>query len=305
MQIPAWAQFMVHCGCLLARGGIRAVTVGLSVPARGYAAAFATVGVTIERDRLEPMAPDDLELHLTTLRETPARTPIKYHARDQIYDGRWLGIVQVGDEEMLAFETKQRVTRYLRLSAALSIHLTGETSSTGQLRANRLKAPPLLEAMLGESGALTFITTARTDCLLVGTQTLLEEDLTAGTFFARGDAANASGGTLQDIVRARELPGAKRYYRAVIVPSASGPNTETRSLCPQVVVFDGGRAYIRWRHLWPTARQLVIIDRSMPSADEAAYELSTAFAERKAASPLLTDLRIPVGVEAISFERQP
>jgi hypothetical protein len=71
-----------------------------------------------------------------------------------------------------------------------------------------------------------------------------------------------------------------------------------------VVVLDGGRAYLRWRHLWPTARQLVIIDRSRPSADEAAFELSTAFAERKADSPLLFDLDVPTGVEAVSFERQ-
>lgn len=304
LQIPAWAQFMVRCGCLLARADPAAITVGVSVPTRGYAAAFAAAGVTIERDVLEPMAPNDLELHLATLRETASGTPIKYHAQDQIYDGRWLEIAQVGGEEMLCFETKQRVTRKLRLSAALSIRLTGETTSTGPLRAKRVKAPPLLEAILGESGALTFMTTARADCLLVGTQTLLEEDLTSSTFFATGDSADASGGTLQDVVRARELPGAHRYYRTVIVPSASGPSAETRSLLPQVIVFDGARAYVRWRHLWPAARQLVIIDRSSPSADEAAYELSMAFAERKADSPLLGDLRVPAGVEAISFERQ-
>ena len=215
LHIPAWAQFMVHCGCILARAGTRAVTVGLSVPSRGYAAAFTAMGVTIERDVLEPMAPDDLELHLAMLRETPPGTPIKYHAKDQIYDGRWLGIARVDDEEMLSFETKQRVTRKLRLSTALSIHLTGETTSTGQLRAKRVKAPPLLEAMLGESSALTFMTTARADCLLVGTQALLEEDLDAGLFFTSGDSPDSSGGTLQDIVRARELPRANRYYRTV------------------------------------------------------------------------------------------
>ena len=71
-----------------------------------------------------------------------------------------------------------------------------------------------------------------------------------------------------------------------------------------MVVFDGGRAYLRWRHLWPVARQLVIIDRSQPSADEAAYELSTAFAERTAECPLFTDVRIPAGIEAVSLERQ-
>lgn len=302
-KVPAWARFIARCGRQLARASGPSVTVGLSVPARGYAAAFAAAGVTIECDARRPMAPDDLDLHLAALRETPPKTPIKYHAKDQIYDGRWLGISEVAGAEMLAFETKQKVTRRLPLHMALGIRLTGETSSTGMLRAKKLTASPLLRAMVGESRALTFMTTARADCLIVGTLNLLEEDLTSGTFFASGDLGDPSGGTLQEIVRARELPGAKRYCRSVIVPSASGPGAEVRELQPHVVVFDGGRAYVRWRHLWPQARQLVIIDRSLPSAEEAADELSMAFAERKEDSALLSKLKLPVAMEAISFER--
>ncbi|HLH64161.1 MAG TPA: hypothetical protein VKV27_00520 [Solirubrobacteraceae bacterium] len=249
------------------------------------------------------MAPDDLDLHLATLRETPPGTPIKYHAKDQIYDGRWLGICEVDGIEMLTFETKQKVTRRLPLHMALSIRLTGETASTGMLRAKKLTASPLLRAMIGESRALTFMTTARADCLIVGTLNLLKEDLTSGTLFASGDPVDASGGTLQEIVRARELLGAKRYYRSIIVPSASGPGTDVREMQPHVVVFDGGRAYVRWRHVWPRARQLVIIDRSLPSAEEAADELSMAFAERKADSALLGKLKLPPAIEAVSFER--
>jgi hypothetical protein len=158
--------------------------------------------------------------------------------------------------------------------------------------------------MIGESDALTFVTTSRADCLIVGTQTLLEADLTSEFFYAGDSIGDASGGQLQDLVRARDLAGARRYFRSIIVPSAVLVPPEIRDLRPHVVIFDGGRAYLRWRHLWPDSQQLVIIDRSMSNAEEAAGELSMAFAERTADSGLLGTLKVPPGIEAISFERK-
>lgn len=110
-------------------------------------------------------------------------------------------------------------------------------------------------------------------------------------------------GVLQDLVRARDLAGTRRFFRTVIVPSSTRPSTEVQALKPNVVIFDGGRAYLRWRHFWPGARQLVIIDRSLLSSEEAASELSMAFVDRVNESPLIRKLNVPAGIEAICFER--
>jgi len=295
---------MAACGQWLAETDDPALTIGLTVPARGFAAVFAAAAAALTREEIDPMAPDDVQLHLATLRETPAGTPLKFHAGAKIYDGRWKGIRPMDGSEMLTFETRQGVTRMLPLDAALSIRLTGETASPRQLQARNVQTPPLLNAMIGAPTALTYTTTARADCLLVGTKTLLEEELTAEMFYATGGIGEPGGGVLQDLVRARDLAGARRYYRTIIVPSATRPAPDAREAEPHLVIFDGGRAYLRWRHLWPTARQLVIIDRSLSSAEDAASELSMAFIDRAKERSLPRRLKVPAGVEAICFERQ-
>ena len=302
-RLPGWARFMARCGQRLASTEGRPLTIGVSVPGRGYSAALAAAGATLARDTLNPMAPDDLGRHLATLRETPAGTPIKYQTKDQILDGRWLGIVDVEGEEMLSFETRN-MTRKLRLNAALHILLTGEATSSGQLWAKKIKVSPLLKAMIGESAAVTFMTTARADCVMVGTQTQLEQDLTSELLFAGGKAGTDDGGHLQDVVRAHDLAGARRFFRSVVVPSATGPSSELRAARPHLVIYDGGRPYLRWRHVWPGAQQLVVLDRSLASAEEAATELSMAYAERAADSVLLNKSKVPAGLEAICFERR-
>jgi hypothetical protein len=293
---------MARAGDLLAGADGRRLTIGLTVPARGFSAAFAACAVVLCRDLVEPMAPDDVDLHLTTLRETPPGTPVKFHANDQIHDGRWRGIQEFDDAEMLCFETRKMVRR-LPLRSALKIRLTGETEPAAQLQARRVRPAPLLREMLGPSAAVTYVTTARADCLVVGTKNLLEEELTGERFFAGGSEYDTAGGILQDLARARDLAGTRRYYRTVIVPSTTGPSAEISGLTPPVVIFDGGRAYLRWRHVWPEARQLVIIDRSVSSAEEAAGELSMAFIERERESNLLRKVEVPESVEAIIFER--
>src|SRR5690242_2412455 len=65
-RLPKWAQFMARCGHLLAAAEGRRITIGVTVPARGYSAVLAAAGATLARDALEPMAPSDLEVHLAT-----------------------------------------------------------------------------------------------------------------------------------------------------------------------------------------------------------------------------------------------
>lgn len=302
--VPQWGQFMAKIGTRLATCDRPAVTVGLTVPTRGFAAVIAAASAVTEYDSLNPMAPDDLDKHIQLLRETPEGTPIQVQLKDRISDGRWLGIKYRDGDEKLSFETRKMV-RGFPLSWALKIRLTGEAAVDGQLMTRRAVASPLAKRLLGESAAVTFMTGTRLDCVVVGTQAVLKAELTEQEFYAgTRRAAQANEGRLQDLVRARDLLGARRYYRSMIVPSVAETSEELASEEPKLVILDGGRAYQRWRHTWPGAHHLVILDRALGSTEESAAHLSLAYAQRSADSDLLSCLRIPTTMEAIAFERR-
>lgn len=206
---------------------------------------------------------------------------------------------------MLCVELAKGETRKLRLDRALAIHLTGENSASGKLRAKIISVAPLLRAIRGDVPAVTFVTTARCDVLIVGTLSLLERELTNERLFASSRTDDPCHGVLQDLARVHGLADARRFFRSVIVPSSAGPSAEHQALKPRLVIYDGGRAFVRWRHLWDGAHKLIILDRSSASAEEAADELAASFAYRAADAGVLDGLSVPGGVEAMSFEGTP
>lgn len=302
LPLPAWARFMGGTGDLLAHSGDRPITIGLTLPTRGFAAAIAAAGAVARRDALKPATASNLKKHVSALRSTPAGTPVSFQSGTKVHSARWLGIEKVNDTEMLRFETRGKMTRSLPLKEARSVRITGEKQATKALQARNVFVPTLLAAVLRDGAGVTFMSSARADCVIVGTQTVLEPELTQQHFFTSGQIDDPSKGTLQDIVRAREVAGASRFYRTVLVASTADPRS-AEDLDPPLVIFDGGRAYVRWRDRWPTANQLVILDRSMTNAEDAAYELSMSYAERADDVEYLNPDRVPGGIECVTFAR--
>src|SRR4051812_44604803 len=99
-KLPSWARFMACAGHLLGSAEER-VTLGVTVPVRGFSAAFAAAAAVVCRDELEPMSPSDLDAHIARLREAPVGAPVKFHTPARILDGRWLGIDSSRGTEML------------------------------------------------------------------------------------------------------------------------------------------------------------------------------------------------------------
>ena len=128
--LPAWTCFMANVATSLAATDRPRLTVGLTLPARGFAGVIAAAAFVLWRDRLDPMSPGELDSHLETLRATAPGSAIKYHASGKMWDGRLIGFEQVDDEENLCIETApKRMQRKLPLDFALNVHLTGETST--------------------------------------------------------------------------------------------------------------------------------------------------------------------------------
>jgi hypothetical protein len=301
-RLPDWARFMVGLGDALAQepSGCGYTTVGLTVPTRAFAAALAVAGFVLRRNVDDPMDPGDVEEHFALLAAQPSGTAITLQQGARIHDGRLLGIVERDGAELIQVETRKMV-RYLPKTLALQVRLTGEDQAPEHLRARRVQVPPLLRALTGIDAATTYMTTARADGLIAGTLAALEEELTEEPLAPTLAGFSPPTGTLQEIVRARDLAGASRHFRTVIVPASSPVHEADKALTPKLVIFDGGRPYLRLRHLWPSAHRLVVIDRSLGTAEEAADELSMAFIDRRSDSDILEGLGAPSSIEAFAF----
>lgn len=304
-RIPDWACFMAHLGRGLA--GLpagRPTTAVVSVPIRDFAAAFAVAAAVQRCDELSPMAPDDLAAHIEVLRNTPPKTPIRYFGpKDKVYDGRWCGFEAspIDGQELICFQLRRNETRKLQASHALKVRLAGEDETGETLQARTVRTSPLLRALIGDSAALTFATTKRCDVVLVSTLAAVEAEFCDEPLLPSGGPEEARSGVLQDVARVQQFRDAHRFNRAVAVPSSAEPTTAHRELVPKLAVLDGGRAFLRYRHLWPAAHKLVVLDRSTVSAEDACAELAQDMAYAQPDTELAWRLVIPDGIEFVAF----
>src|SRR5205814_1876300 len=112
----------------------------------------------------------------------------------------------------------------------------------------RIEVPPLLAGFVEGQQAAAYATQSRVDCVIAGTLTMTTADLTVPEFTT--DLEPGSCGCLQDLARVTGVAGASAGSRALLV--ASGASEEDLPAeAPRIVVFDGGRAYVRLGHAWP------------------------------------------------------
>src|SRR4051812_19186395 len=88
LPLPPWAAVMAGLGDALAKidPQERRLVVGVTLPARGYAAALATAAHVIRRNQLDPMEPSDADLHFEILRAQPEGTPVRLLQGGRVHD---------------------------------------------------------------------------------------------------------------------------------------------------------------------------------------------------------------------------
>lgn len=298
--LPAWACAMTRIGSSLAQidPGHRRIVVGVTVPARGFAAALAAAALVLRRNQLDPVEPDDAEIHFELLRAQPPGTPVKLLQGGRLHDGRLRGVEERDGAELLAVSTR-KMMRYLPKAVALNVRISDSAVIAGSdMRSRRIDVRPLLAGFLAGQAAGAYATQSRLDCILAGTVTQLVADLTTAEFTTDGSAHEP--GCLQDLARANGAPGAASSSRSALV-AAGVSEDELPPETPHAVIFDGGRAYTRLGHAWEESHHLVIIDRSQAAADGAAEALNLAYFERVSDAGL-EGIECPPSMEITSFE---
>lgn len=299
-SLPLWAAIMTRIGADLAEVDPtqQPLVVGVTLPARGFAAALSAAAHVLRRNELDPVEPDDPDAHFDDLCALPEGTAIKFMLGGRLHEGRLLGRVERDGKEFLKIKTRG-VDRFLPKKVALDVQMPDVARDSGQdLRSRRIDVPPLLAGLVDGPTADAYASRSRVDCILVGTLTALTADLTAREFVVAESRSDV--GCLQDLVRAQDVAGAAAGSRSALVAGGTD-EADLPSLEPHLVVFDGGRGYTRLGHRWPSSHHLVVLDRSSAQAEPAAEALNFAYFER-AGDHNLGGRGIPPSMELLAFE---
>lgn len=303
--LPAWARFMLDAGARAASAPPEEgrLVIALSLPTRAFAAALASAAAVITAFRASPAGGEAGEhfAYLASLREG---TAIAHHRSNSVQQGRLVGVdLDRGDGvPRIKFVTSRgNLVQMLPESLCTEIQVIEEPGALKVHKQKLVKDPDFLSRALPGVDLTALSARTRLDCVLVGVQHSLEADLTARQFGV-GDDVTIYEGTLQGIVRARDIAGTKDAYRSAVVPAGSEDGEAPVSASvPRIVIFDGARAFNNWRSRWPDSNWLVLLDRGLSSADDGAAAINQGYATRLAESDALAGVDIPPGIEMLAY----
>jgi hypothetical protein len=278
------------------------LVIALSIPARPFAAVLAAAAAVIASFSHNPSGAD-AAAHFEYLASLPEGTPIAHHRKNTVQQGRLLGVDLEWPDRIprIKFRTSRRGDVLLPERLCTEIQVIDEPRTLKVHKQKLVKDPEFLGGALPAIDVTGLSAQTRLDCVVVGVQHSLEAELTAREFGAGSDGA-VHEGSLQGIVRARDIAGTRDAYRSVVIPATSDDeDVPVTASTPRLAIFDGARAFERWRFRWPHSNWLVLIDRGLPSADDGAAAVSQAYATRTAGSDVLDGVELPPEIEALSW----
>lgn len=303
LPLPDWARFMLVVGGRAASSRLERgrLVVALSLPVRGFAAAFAGASAVVTAFHERPPRSDANE-HFDYLASLPEGTAIAHHRANSVEQGRLLGVEVSPDDDTLRVRIQLRKEqRCLPIRLCTEIRVIDDPGTLKVRKQKLVKEPGFLSHVLPGVDIASLSASTRLDCVIVGVQQALAHELLARDFGANG-GDRIHEGSLQGIARARDVAGSKNAYRSAIIPaSAEEGDAPLSASTPAVAIFDGARAFSTWRSRWPNSNWVVLLDRGSPSAEEGAAAINQGYATRFAESDALAGLDVPPGVEALTY----
>lgn len=305
--LPEWAYFFMRVGhqlAIISNDNYR-IVIGLTIPTRAFASSLVATGVILARAERENSAQVQYIRGLEPGTPVYVRTDNNRQLRgviekfDKIRDEEWV-IIRTGKHETLPRPLNRFASRITVSGRDLSLP---EYSRSGYPIENPTE---FLKCCLGEELARAHIFDTSFGALIVGKKNVIEDEV-KGSFFACGGSnkIQSVSGCLQDILRIRQLSGAKRSYRVQLLSSSTktDPAQVIDKQVPPIVIFDGAVAYMKLGHIWGAAHHIVLLDRTEYQFADAVQTLNQNYAYR-----LLDDLKFPVkipgGVEMMIFKER-
>jgi hypothetical protein len=303
--VPPWLAFFLCLGekvALAHENGQRVAVVAVP-PVRCFAAAAAAASAVVAVAR-EAEAVPDVEEHFSALARLPLGTALVVKMGTKIYAAKLAGVIDRGGEPVIHIEYKG-MTHLIPKQQCRRIQAGSGGRRTLPTRSLRSVQSDLrsIAAIIGGNVAAQFVSIPTVDVVLVGQVALLSQELTAVTVRALSASADECV-ALAGLFRAARFLPEGGISRSMLVSDRVAEFEMPVSDTPHVVVFDGGRAFARYRARFRQSSWIVILDRCSPTLVEGAEIANEEFATRAGNTDLLDALAVPPGTEIQAFERR-
>lgn len=305
--LPPWARFYLELGVIM---GLRLQTDGartvlaLAVPSRSYVAALVAAGSILARAALfhKLEAPEE---HIIWLSQLAPGTPVLVREKGRQLQGKFKGISAMNGRTyyMVQIESGAGTTKGFAPDAVQPLNKEDIKLPNKQKGRARQELAPLVTGLLGNL-AVPFSNRTCLDCILVGTVSVLREELEMQQLALITPDQRYSTGVLQDLVRPKRLLPANSAYRSHILPSSNRRKERyARTLSPHIVILDGSLSYLNQCQVWRSGCMVCILDQTEAQFSAAVDEINHSYYRRSNLVPSSSDLPpVPAGVEAMLFE---
>ena len=320
VPLPAWGNFFIDIGSRVAfsKTGQNRLVVGLAVPTRTCAAALAALGVVraravnpnkiIFKDKFEQLC----KLRKGT-RVFFSNSPDSNEWSSAIYDG----ICNDYEQPRIRIRVKPKEVRnkkqvpdtiyLIRKEDLYKVRLAAGAAERidPQGKFDRpIVIKEFLDGCIGGADALKLSTTTQLDCVILGRNSTLREEITKIPFAYRSAPSSFKEGVLQDVLRVRKFfTIEKQAYRLEVLPvDGHEPPKTAYELVAHVTIFDGAAGFIKWRDYYRNSHWIILLDRTEPRFQEAVYILNQEYIPPVDGEQIQGMPSIPVGVELVAYE---
>lgn len=308
-QSPKWISFFFSLGwrAAVAHEDGKKTCAVVVPPIRSFAAAFCATGAVLGTAATADALPD-VETHFARLASLSPGTPLVVKMGAKIYNAKFRGTHDGPEGPRLKVEyVHDKMTHYVPKLESLRVQVgTGGKRSlpNSAPRARHMGAKTAALEVLIDGAAAEFLSVPTVDAVLVGHVGVLGEELTRTFVRWHAKGRLPVPVTLASLLRPSSLLQAGAIPRSLLVSDRVNEFSMPVQDVPHVAVFDGSRAFARYRSRFPQSTWISVIDRCSAAFQEGIDVANQEFVTRKGLAPYFEDLEAPAGTEWQAFERR-
>lgn len=290
--LPTWARGLFELGAAAASHSDAdgPLVAAMSLPARPYAAVLLGAGIVYARATVAAISDGGrADQDAARARAIVPGTPVVYIKDQRRYSGIFEGRTDLGGRAFLtvAIPGKRGGTELHSFPEDEAWRI--EEPTVGRPTPPSLRSQPvvrrrsfLLQA-LGPGGLAWLSRMHSLECVLVGKRSILRceaFEVRLGIPFGERRIVTAR---LSDLLRIRTIVGDGQPFASDLVATSNGRlavGSQPRVVAPRVVIYDGAAGFLKWRHQWPDAHWVVLLDPTDARCTDAAGIIKTLYATR-------------------------
>lgn len=302
--LPSWALFFLELGVVMglrpAGDGSRTV-LALAVPSRSYVATLIAAGSILARaalfHKLEPP-----EEHIAWLSQLASGTPVLVRERGRRLQGKFQRVISTNGHTyyMVQIDSGPKTSKGFPPDAIQPLEKDDIKLPNSQKGRARQEIAPLVSALL-DTLADPFASRTCLDSILVGTLSVLREEMEQQKLAIITRNQQYATGVLRDLVRPKRFLRANSAYRSQIIPHSKRPIT--RASPPHLVILDGSLSYLSQYQSWRSSHMVCVLDQTESQFSAAADEVNQAYYRRSNGNTATIELPlVPAGIEVMLFQ---